>query len=234
LQRYWSLSAVRDAAQTTFIAMTVDLEGRVLNPYVDLLRKVTCAEGVLCDSVEELQAFPWRNPGGDLASADDVAGAFAALKAAPDAVVLSGGNSAAMHALTSIRLLPDDVDKITLARALAFESTFRGRLPAGCWETLCADAQVGAMGLVWANGPWMKFPNFMAALAREDFARWVQADNGVSSLAPGCAARECFMSPAANPGNNLVRRNAAHQKLFIAAQHVADTQGDPDLVTGWP
>ena len=215
---------MRNIVLTSFAAWTVGLEGVCNWMYPDVLGKVTTGEGDLVDSISEAQALEWHHPAGTIATPGEVAAAWTVVK--NSGLEKLGGYSAKVQALTTIRLTQDGVAKLVRGKLLSDEAILRTRVGSLAWDALCADAQFGTLSLSWACGPWMKFPNFLAALQREDFARW-DADK---NLLPGCCAKECFMPPAANPGNKLTKRNAANQAFFVAAQHVVDQNLDPDVL----
>ena len=218
------VAAVKAIVLASFAMWTMGFEGFTTWLYPDERGLVTTGEGDLCDSIAAAQELPWENQDGTLTSPSDVAAAWTIVKNC--GLGKLGGGNPRIQALTTIRLTKAGVAALVQKKLLADETIIRQRVGSVAWDGLCADAQMGTMSLDWANGPWMKFPNFLAALQREDFARW-DADK---NLLAGCCAKECFMPPSANPGNNLTRRNAANQTFFVTAQRVVDQGLDPEVL----
>lgn len=218
---------MRQAVGIIFPAFTTSFEGYCFHPYCDVLGKITTALGFLCNTMADFWQVPWK-VGDRLATYAEVSAAFIALRATTYDLWRHGGDTDAMKAVTNIRITRADADALTLKRLRAFEVVDRARVGSVTWDALCADAQLVTMSVAWACGSEFRFPKFLAALQRGDFARLV---DGV--FADGCCACEVFMPPAANPGNNLTRRNLANQALCAAAQVVVDSGLDPEIITGW-
>lgn len=168
--------------------------------YLDTKGLVTCGVGNLIDDGTPGPAcgLPWMYPGGARAMLDDVVAAWHKVKAAQSMAPLGGGHFAG---LTTMRLLPTDIDALVIRTAERFETALKQGF--GEWESFPASAQVAIFDMAWNMGPGFGFPKFRAFCNALDW--------------PG-AATECFIPDAPQA------RNDAHVALFRAAL------GDPDSV----
>jgi hypothetical protein len=132
---------------------------------------------------------------------DDVVHAWHAVKAATALAPLGGGHFAP---LTTIRLLPADIDAILVRKVEAFESVLRSGF--ANWDGFPAPAQLCILDMAWNMGPAFGFPKFRAACNTQDW---------------GCAAAECQIHGAPKA------RNDAHVALLLAARDATDPDALP-------
>lgn len=213
---------MRASVLAAFPALTDSLEGFTLWCYNDVKRLKTVGRGDLVEPLSVFQRVPWKLRGtGAIASPQDVLDGWNALEAAP------GARLAAWYAgVTDLCLTKQDVDDLSFAKLHEMWGIMAGRFPN--LESLCADAQLALCSLSWADGPEFRYPRFEAALAIEDFARYLPDGK---TFVPGCCAAECGISEVGNPG--VAPRNVRQRALFASAQRVVDQSLDPDVIHGW-
>lgn len=199
---------MRDEVRRAFVNFSTPLEGCVNYLYLDVKGLVTVALGCLVDPVEYACGLPLVHPDGKPAARDEIVMAWRRVKARQD-LAPYGGGSPAFRDLTSLRLTPQGIDQVVLAKLDHVEWQLRMRFPE--WETWPADAQLATLSMAWACGAGFDFPMLERALMQQDWAR---------------AAIECHMSDAGNPG--LRPRNQANRRLYENAQRVVDTGSNPE------
>jgi GH24 family phage-related lysozyme (muramidase) len=217
---------VRPSVLAAFPAFTDSLEGWTIWPYLDVKGLATVGRGDLVDPFAVFARGPWEIDGVP-ATPDEIAAGWSALKGAPSARLATY-----YSAVTKLRLTKEAIDALSFGRLAEMESTLRARFPN--WDSIPADAQLAIVSISWACGPAFRFPKLEIAISLEDYARTATTMVGgapVIDLVPGCCAAECGISTAGNPG--IAPRNARDRALFVAAQHVVDSGGDLDLITGW-
>ncbi len=179
-------------------AFSTDLEGRVHSMYLDLKALITTGVGNLIDSVPEAQKLPWKHADGSLATKEEVAGAWRALKARPDLARLHWKYAAKLN---DLRLSDEDIDSLVARKLVEFEAHLKKSLPD--FDGYPADAQLAIMSMAWAVGPGFTktFKNFTAFALKQE---WVNAG--------ACSTIKTAGNPGVSPRNkrNLVcLRNAA-------------------------
>lgn len=198
---------MKPAAFVEFTRVSKILEGCVPWMYLDILGLVTTGVGCLIDAPHEACKLPWRRPDGSPASASEIAGEWANVKA-NRALARQGHKAAAKF--TRLRLDDEGVAELLEHRAADFEAFYRKTWPA--WDSFPADAQLAIHSMGWAMGPGFprKFPTFTKAVLAGDWAG---------------AAAQCAMRATGNPG--LIPRNKMNVRLFNAAASTST----PDAIT---
>jgi hypothetical protein len=210
---------MKPAALTAFKADTGRLEGANLrHMYIDMHKDaagnldplVTTGTGNLIDPIGVALALPWQRPDGSLASQDEIATDWNAIKARVDLAPL-GGNSQAQRDVTTLRLSQAALDDIFNNRLAENERQIRQLAPQ--YDSWPAAAQVGINEMVWAMGAGnlAKFHNFLAAVNRlsPDFTT---------------AATESHIS------NASVARNQDTEQLFNEAATILSQSLDPNTI----
>ena len=217
---------MRAIVRATFARFSALLESYCTWMYPDVLGLVTVGEGDLVDSVAAVQALDWQRPDGTVASPAEVEAAFWAVK--NSGLGRLGGAAAAVRALTTIRLTHAGVDALVEEKLLendralaAYFTSARGT----DWEFLNAYGQLGCHSLAWACG--------CAAITQPGLHHFPKVAAALAAKRYDVCAVECFMPPAANPGNNLTARNSANRALFLKAAEVDAVGGCPDDLV-WP
>lgn len=205
--------SVRDA----WLAFNDPLEGRVPFMYLDVKGLVTTAIGNLIDATQgslraptdaERQSshamarqFAWQHDDGSLASPDEIDAAWDTVKSHLERAGNGGGT---FGDLTTIRLSPDEIERIVFEKLDQMEGFLKGRHEFASFEDWPADAQLGLLSMSWALGPAFHFPNFQGFVQNGDW-------DGAST--------ECRFGPEAG---TIIERNDRDQQLFRnAAQAVA-------------
>lgn len=212
---------MRQTVSDVFPTFSTIFEGRVAWMYLDVKGLVTTGVGDLIDPMSEAQQYPWEKPDGSPASDAEIALEWQLVKSRTDLAPHGGGT---FGSITKLRLSQATIDEMVRGKLSQMDAYFAKRLPAGLWETLCADAQLGCLSMCWAMGPAFQYPRFLADLAEGTFAVYTMVEpldgtEPVPVLSGGCAY-ECFIPDAKNPG--LIPRNKVNQQLFEAAQRVSD------------
>lgn len=202
---------MRVGALPVFISMTKDLEGADLtHMYVDTHKDsagnldplVTTGSGNLADPIEIALEMEWRKPDGSLASHEEIAADWNAIKQwgrdNPE-LVLRGGNTSAQKAITTLRLDRTALDRIFNARLQQNETLIRPLAPQ--YDQWPASAQIGINSMAWAMGVGnvATFHKFLAACNVFDF---------------DTAAKEAHIS------NANANRNTDDHELFAEAAEV--------------
>lgn len=186
-------------------------EGAVNFMYVDTIGKVTTGLGYLIDSPEAALALPWLRSDGSRASSDEVRAEWDKVKHSGT----EGQHINARQAITSLHLDDATIAETTHQRFSQFEEELRGYFPA--FDAWPADAQMGVMSMAWAMGPNFsrKFPHFTAAVnkLRPDFI---------------AAANESEINTLPPKEEKPDGRNADNYKMFINAESVLASNGDPE------
>lgn len=198
---------MREIVRKNFVAFTKPLEGVVPFLYLDVKCLVTIAIGNLVDPIEHALALPLDHPDGRRATRDEIAVAWAKVKARKD---LAWKGGMAYASVTSLRLSPMNVEQVVFGKLDDIDRRLALRFPA--YPTWPADAQLGVLSLSWACGPAFHFPRFEAACRALDF---------------DTAAAECKI---ANEQGTIRTRNAANRTLFRNAAHVRRAMLDPSTL----
>ena len=167
---------------TTFVALQSKMEGDLLFMYLDRKGLVTTGVGNLIDSIADAQRLPWKRSDGTLASPDEVAAAWRAVKARTDLMLEGGG---AYAGVTSLRLTQADVEDLIRKKLLSNEAELMKRLPT--FPHLTADAQMGVHSVAWAAGPDAHAPHLFAALGQavpDYLAAAYESSDNFRDLAP--------------------------------------------------
>ncbi len=191
---------MRPEVRDGFVAFTERFEGSVPFLYLDVKGLCTTAIGNLVDPLETAYNLPLMRPDGTLASHQEIAAEWHAVKARQD-MRLQGGM--AYRAVTQLRLTPAGIGSVVLGKLAQVEEHLAGRFPE--WESWPWQAQLGVLSVSWACGPAFHFPHFEMALRTQDWA---------------LAAVECHLDDSSNPG--LRPRNAANKALFLEAAALLD------------
>lgn len=209
-----------------FHAFSRPLEGRLRSMYVDVKNLVTTGTGNLIDPAPLALELPWKHgKTGALATASEVAAAWAQLKHHPGFAVKAGGplvplsklSAKVAASLNDLRLDDADIDALVERKLGEFEAYITAKhFPA--FGTYPADAQLGILSMAWAVGPGFPqtFSNFKRAVLDGDW-----------QIAIAC----CKIREEGNPG--IVPRNARNRALFANANVVVDRKLDPSVLW-WP
>ncbi len=204
---------MKPAALATFKSMTGDLEGKNHDADGTLDPLVTTGTGNLIDPLSIALVLPWRRPDGSLASQEEIAADWHAIKARPD-LAAGGGNTQAQKDVTTLRLDQDGLDDLFNQRLAQNEDQIRRLAPQ--YDNWPAAAQVGINSMTWAMGAGnvATFHRFLAA---------------VNQLLPDfdTAAAESKISNATG------ERNGDDFNLFSEAAEILRQNLDPDVVF-WP
>lgn len=187
------MALLRTSVSEVWYDWNAPLEGKKNFLYCDILGKVTTAVGYLCDSPAEACKIPWLHPDGSLATPEEIAAEWHAVKAGqwPASVA---------QQRTVLRLDDETMRSLTAQRLAANVAALALRFPR--FASFPADAQLALCSMAWAMGAGfpVKFPRFSAAVDREDFA---------------AAAAECKINETGNRG--LIPRNARNKAHLLAA-----------------
>jgi len=204
------MSIIRSSVIGAWHPFSEPLEARVPYMYVDVLGLVTTGVGNLIDSVAAAQKLPWRKPGGQLASASEVAGHWQLLK----------DNRARLaklhHRYTKIFFENAYGFALTLSDA-AIDKVVADKLESNAdylearhfpnFAEYNADLQLVLLSIAWAVGPGfpVKFPTFTRAVNNDDMK---------------VAVEQCAIRTAGNPG--VIPRNYLNMAHLIADGPDAD------------
>jgi GH24 family phage-related lysozyme (muramidase) len=200
---------MHDSVWNAYRAFTAQFEGVTPFMYTDTKGYVTTGIGNLIENLKTHEPSPdtftlgWRRPDGSLASHEEIAEAWHAVKAAWSKV-----QSVASKALTTLRLDREAIDRLLAAKVKEHEAYLRTKYPG--YDHWPADAQLGLLSMSWAMGPGFDFPKFTAAVnrSRPDFKAAAAA------------------STIHDPGNPIRGRNAANRQLFLNAASVLQSGHD--------
>lgn len=202
---------MRAVVRAAFVPFTARLEGAIAWMYLDVKGLVTIADGNLIDPCGYAMLLPFVHPDGSPATPGEIGNAWLAVKGRPELAQL--GDRAAER-VTTLRLTPEGIAKVVLAKLDEVDRDLARRFPA--YPTWPAAAQLGTLSLAWACGAAFHFPLLEAALRRLDFH---------------LAAVECAMNTTGNAG--LRPRNENDHQLFLEAATVLELGLDPDVLF-WP
>ncbi len=171
--------------------------------YLDVKGLVTTAIGNLIDTPGEAMNLPFVHKDGTPATREQILDEWHYVKSRQD-LKLRGGM--VYERFTSLRLTPEGVMQVVLAKVAQMETHLSGRFPE--WEEWPWQAQMATLSMAWAAGPALHAPHWEMAVRTQDWAM---------------AAVESHLEDSHNPG--LVPRNAANKALFLeaAAAHTDDT-----------
>jgi len=137
-------------------------EGEVREMYLDNRGFVTTGVGNLLPSSAAANRFQWEPIGGGGAvAAPDVAAEFDRVASAetktkiPGWATMGGGNfiaAAKKLGIVTLRLTTESYAKIFTETLAGLESTMKGTPGFEDYETYPADAQMGVLSVIWANG----------------------------------------------------------------------------------
>lgn len=212
------------AVRSTFPRWSVQFEGREPQMYLDQHRNpktkkldpiVTTAIGNALLTVGAAQMLPWQRPDGTHATADEIAVAYALVRARKDLALHGGG---AFRKVTTLRLSNDAIDALVASKLADIEHELLPHFPG--FLRLPADAQMVVCSMSWAMGVAKliaEFPICCAAINAEDFR---------------VAAAECHMQELGQP-RAFRLRNIADELLLKAAQAVVEQDLPRDVLTGF-
>jgi peptidoglycan hydrolase-like protein with peptidoglycan-binding domain len=192
--------------------------------YTDVKGNVTFGTGILADPVSSALQYPWKNQDGSLASPADVTAAFNAVKSAWPGIQSTGSQS-----LTTIRLTPDDLNKILYSKAAAFHAGLSKSYPS--YPKAPADAQLAMLGLAWPWGDgfaavWDKsYPGKLGTAFKTAF------ESGNFAALPDIITQASQSEESVNAG--IIPRNAAVKQLFSSAADVVSKKANYDALY-WP
>jgi hypothetical protein len=181
--------------------------------YADTLQLVTTGIGNLVDPLPLALRVPWKHPDGTLASADEVAAEWQAVK---NNTALAQQGARAAERVTTLRITDADIDALCAQQLAANASTMKLHGAFAGFDLWPADAQMGGSSMAWAMGPGFgaSWPHFSAAVAAGDWAG---------------AAINCWM---ADRGGDLTNRNDATANCFLVADYVVRYGLDPTVLHG--
>ncbi len=204
---------MRDVVRSSWFTFTGPLEGAgVPCLYNDKRGMTTIAWGNLVNSVGAVIGLPFVWPDGRRATTAEIASAWQSVHNDPQAA-LQGWRYAAR--LSPLRLPPDAMTELALARLDANERILRARLP-DRWDDLPACAQMALHSLAWACGANVYYPKLFQAVADGNFEE---------------AAVQIHMNewtPEGIHNEGLIPRNVANKVLMRNAARVRDLKLDPD------
>lgn len=222
---------MRPAARDAFWRFSVEHEGYVEHPYLDVVGLVTVGVGFLCDPLSLALPLPWVwRSNGRPATRAEVTVEWMRIKGmacgvyGPDARVCAWagtgqtclahqGHRAAAKVAT-LRLTESSVRWLVDAKLTENVIALRKRWPE--WDTFPADAQLALAGWAWAVGP---------------HARWPMLDAAVRAQVWGIAAIEIRIRETGNPG--VIARNVAQRQALLNAHRVVRDGLDPAQLY-WP
>lgn len=176
-------------------AMCSKYEGRCWWMYLDTKRLVTTGLGILLETVEEAQSFPWfRISDGQPATKDEIASEYRRVK---NLTELAKRGGFAYKPGARLRLPEHIIDEQLLETTGRFWAGLTKAHPA--IEEWPADAQLAALDLSWQNGPAFTkaggaWPTMRAAFNSQD---WKRAASAVPGTHPRAKERKrLFLSAA--------------------------------------
>lgn len=199
---------MKDTVRTAFPGYTRAFEGEVPWMYLDIKGLVTIAFGNLIDPIQHAQGLEMLCADGSLATQAQIDAEWRRVKG-----ITAGAKNGHrwIKQFTSLRMTPEGMQRLMLAKADQMVLTLRKRFPA--WDTWPADAQLGTLSLAWACGPAFNFPRLVKSLNARDFQS---------------AAGQSKMNTVGNPG--LEPRNRAQLVLFRNAAEVERRCMDPETL----
>lgn len=199
------------------MSFTDSFEGAVPYLYCDILGLVTIAYGNLVDPMRNAMALPLCHQDGSSASQSEIAAEWQRVKNDPACV--SQGHLYA-QTITSLRMSPEHMASMALAKAGSNDRVLRGLYPA--WDEWPACAQLALHSWAWACGTGAWFPRMSARLRAGDFAG-ASTEIQLSEWGLGRNGKRVY-----NAG--LAPRNAANKMLLQNAQRVVDEGLDVDSI----
>jgi hypothetical protein len=213
-----------------FRAFSKDLEGEVLNMYLDTHNPplVTIGVGNMIEPISVALSIDYvyksDNGGhpqaGQLCSPDDKKNDFNTVKGMTAYAPLGGGN-VAFKTATVCRITQRTLEKL-ITNKLNGNADYMKKNYFSALDTWSADAQLGLMSMAWAmgsafptappSGPW---PNFTKACKDQNWEG---------------AAKECKMK---NAVGTQVKRNDRNVILFRNAARIKEGKGDANVLQ-WP
>jgi len=137
-------------------------EGELREMYIDNLGLVTTGVGNRLESAVVANGYKWqKGPGGPLADPTEVAAEYERVKSddtkskIPNWRTMGGGNfvkTAKALGIVTLQLADASYDKIFTDRMTGLEATMKGTPGYEDYETFPADAQMGILSVIWANG----------------------------------------------------------------------------------
>lgn len=194
------------------------LEGVVPWLYADIYNWITVGIGNLVDPLEYALSLPFVEADGSAATRERITQQWRAVKSDPAAARL--GHRYA-EKLTSIRLTPDGIASVVVAKLRQNEQVLVRRFPELVdWPT---DAQLATHSMSWACGPGFRFPALEQALLARDFT---------------AAARHCHINTdgpdkipnTADDNWGVKPRNVANKRMYRNAARVQLEKLDPDAL----
>jgi hypothetical protein len=176
---------------------------------------VTTAIGNALLTVGAAQMLPWQRPDGTHATPDEIAVAYALVRARRDLAPHGGG---AFAKVTTLRLSEDAIDALVASKLAEIEHELLPHFPHLLRAP--ADAQLVVCSMSWAMGVAKlvaEFPIFCGAIRAEDYR---------------VAAAECHMQEGGQP-RAFRLRNIADEMLLRAAANVIDGDLPRDTLTGF-
>lgn len=188
---------MKASVASAFPAYSYKHEGLADCPYLDIDGHVTTGIGFLVDTEATFRALPWRW-GSRFAKPSEVKSEFAKVKG-----MLKGLPLDVYRQKTLIRLRSVDIGHEFARRASVFEAYARQHVP---WDSMCADAQMCVLSILWGAGSFQSYPSLVKALQTLDYA-----------------AALPHVTMAGNPG-----RTADQTTLMESAAR----GGDPEVIHG--
>lgn len=189
---------MHDAVREAWPAYTASLEGVIDHFYLDINGDVTIGYGNLVDPVDRAIGLPMRfvEDLAVLATPLEIRAEWSRVKWMPRGLL-------AKHYRGALRLSSQALDALR-DRMLAANEAYLVKHHFPDWEDWPADAQMGALSLVWSQGAGLRdWPKFRAACRCR---AWLTA------------AKESQINTAGNPG--VISRNEHHKHLFTNAMAV--------------
>lgn len=203
---------MRASVLAGFRPFTTKFEGQVPYMYTDAKGLVTTGVGNLIDPINLALALPWQKPDGSALSGNEINTVWEAVKQGyPDKQSVASGQIEVIGVdgvdlVKDVTLSNDAITELVNSKLKANEAILQQHFPN--WNDWPADAQMGALSMAWAMGPYFNFPKFKAATDKLDFA---------------AAAKE-----AGFQGVGIGARLAADQVLFHNADIVQRSGGDKE------
>jgi GH24 family phage-related lysozyme (muramidase) len=190
---------IHNTVREKFFAFNVPFEGAISHLYADVRNLVTIGVGCLVDPLPMALALPMRRADGTLATAQEIAADWNAVKGDP--LCTTRGHAYAAK-LTRLHLEPADIEALVLRRLDDFAAHLAKRFPA--FDSWPWQVQLAVLSIAWACGPGFRFPRMEQALRDGDFL-W--------------AAAECEIDASGNAG--VIGRNKANEALLMRAYCLA-------------
>ncbi len=136
-------------------------EGEVREMYIDNRGLVTTGVGNLLQTPAEALQYQWERLGGGQASPQEVMAEYERVRSAdtkqkiPNWAVMGGGNfisTAKRLGIVTLQLTSESYNKIFNDKLTGLEATMKGTPGFEEYEKFPADAQLGVLSLIWANG----------------------------------------------------------------------------------